>query len=98
MNLKRCSNGHFYDVDKYATCPHCAGASGVDDSMASTVAYGASDATVGYTVPDNQGATLGSTVAYDGNAGNMGISLMSEQSIPTTPNNGATKAGSLEAG
>lgn len=45
MNLKRCSNGHFYDVDKYATCPHCAGASGVDDSMASTVAYGASDAT-----------------------------------------------------
>lgn len=31
MNLKRCSNGHFYDVDKYATCPHCAGASGVDD-------------------------------------------------------------------
>lgn len=54
MNLKRCSNGHFYDVDKYATCPHCAGASGVDDSMASTVAYGASDATVGYTVPDNQ--------------------------------------------
>lgn len=96
MNLKRCSNGHFYDVDKYATCPHCAGASGVDDSMASTVAYGASDATVGYTVPDNQGATLGSTVAYDGNAGNMGISLMSEQSIPTTPNNGATKAGSLE--
>ena len=23
MNLKRCENGHFYDVDKYATCPHC---------------------------------------------------------------------------
>lgn len=23
MNLKRCSNGHFYDADKYMTCPHC---------------------------------------------------------------------------
>ena len=95
MNLKRCSNGHFYDVDKYATCPHCAGASGVDESMASTVAYGAQDSTVGYTVPDNQGVTLGSTVAYDGNAGNMGISLMNEQSISTTSNDGATKSGGL---
>ncbi len=23
MNLKRCSSGHFYDSDKYSTCPHC---------------------------------------------------------------------------
>lgn len=23
MNLKRCENGHFYDVDKFSTCPHC---------------------------------------------------------------------------
>ena len=23
MNLKRCSNGHFYDADKFASCPHC---------------------------------------------------------------------------
>lgn len=23
MNLKRCNNGHFYDADKYTTCPHC---------------------------------------------------------------------------
>lgn len=25
MNLKRCDRGHFYDVDKFASCPHCAG-------------------------------------------------------------------------
>ncbi|MDO5574485.1 MAG: FHA domain-containing protein [bacterium] len=25
MNLQKCSNGHFYDVEKYSTCPHCAG-------------------------------------------------------------------------
>ncbi len=24
MNLCRCENGHFYDKEKYATCPHCA--------------------------------------------------------------------------
>lgn len=23
MNLKRCNNGHFFDADKYTTCPHC---------------------------------------------------------------------------
>ncbi|MDO5574488.1 MAG: FHA domain-containing protein [bacterium] len=27
MNLQKCSNGHFYDTEKYASCPHCAGAS-----------------------------------------------------------------------
>lgn len=25
MDLKRCSNGHFYDADAYMSCPHCAG-------------------------------------------------------------------------
>ena len=24
MNLVRCNNGHFYDADKTAQCPHCA--------------------------------------------------------------------------
>ncbi len=23
MKLQRCANGHFYDGDKYPTCPHC---------------------------------------------------------------------------
>lgn len=23
MNLTRCNQGHFYDADKYNTCPHC---------------------------------------------------------------------------
>lgn len=25
MDLKRCSNGHFYDADAYMSCPHCGG-------------------------------------------------------------------------
>lgn len=27
MKLTRCNNGHFYDADKYTTCPHCSNAS-----------------------------------------------------------------------
>ena len=23
MNIIRCKNGHFYDADSYADCPHC---------------------------------------------------------------------------
>lgn len=23
MNLQKCTNGHFFDADKYQTCPHC---------------------------------------------------------------------------
>lgn len=23
MNLQRCAQGHFYDADKYTSCPHC---------------------------------------------------------------------------
>lgn len=26
MNLTRCNSGHFYDSDKYGSCPHCASA------------------------------------------------------------------------
>lgn len=28
MNLKRCENGHFYDMDKFQRCPHCAALGG----------------------------------------------------------------------
>lgn len=31
MNLKRCDKGHFYDADKFASCPHCAGGIGNSD-------------------------------------------------------------------
>lgn len=33
MNLSRCEKGHFYDKEKYATCPHCSGGSATDDSL-----------------------------------------------------------------
>lgn len=30
MKLTRCSNGHFYDAEKYSSCPHCSGAGAGD--------------------------------------------------------------------
>ncbi|MDD6662616.1 MAG: FHA domain-containing protein [Lachnospiraceae bacterium] len=38
MKLTKCVNGHFYDEEKYSSCPHCQGASGMDGWMDS---YGA---------------------------------------------------------
>lgn len=31
MNLCRCDQGHFYDKEKYSSCPHCAGGSASDE-------------------------------------------------------------------
>ncbi len=33
MNLSRCERGHFFDKEKYATCPHCAKGVMTDDSL-----------------------------------------------------------------
>ena len=30
MNLVRCSKGHFYDGDRYQSCPHCGAGAGAD--------------------------------------------------------------------
>ena len=30
MNLVKCNNGHYYDGDKFDSCPHCKGAAGTE--------------------------------------------------------------------
>lgn len=53
MKLTKCMNGHFYDAEKFSTCPHCAGntaGEGNDDSV--TVGY-SSDMDAGATAPLN---------------------------------------------
>lgn len=35
MNLTKCKSGHYYDADKYASCPHCGKGGGNDDSTMS---------------------------------------------------------------
>lgn len=58
MNLTRCNHGHFYDMDKFESCPHCKNnGAGV-----------AAEATVGLT-----GGTAGATEPYSGNAGDVTV-------------------------
>lgn len=33
MNLTKCNNGHYYDADKYPSCPHCVGGGSTDDDV-----------------------------------------------------------------
>lgn len=41
MKLTKCMNGHFYDAEKFASCPHCAGnATGEVNDDSVTVGYG----------------------------------------------------------
>lgn len=55
MNLCRCENGHFYDKEKFDTCPHCAEGGTADESLTTvyTEAADADDLPIG-------GATIGS--------------------------------------
>ena len=36
MNLTRCAKGHYYDMDKFSMCPHCASA---NEGMGQTMRY-----------------------------------------------------------
>ncbi|MCL1834980.1 MAG: FHA domain-containing protein [Oscillospiraceae bacterium] len=47
MNLTRCNNGHFFDLDRFAQCPHCASSAGRPSSVV-TVAHERND---GVTMP-----------------------------------------------
>ncbi len=40
MKLERCKNGHFYDGDKYSTCPHCSNGQNTVDHGDTTVPLG----------------------------------------------------------
>lgn len=33
MNLTKCSNGHYYDADKYSSCPHCSKNEEMEDDV-----------------------------------------------------------------
>lgn len=65
MNLCRCENGHFYDKEKYATCPHCTGGSAEDNSLTSAFTM---DVTSAVTQPNTQNfppRREGETEKYD---------------------------------
>ncbi len=82
MNLCRCEKGHFYDKEKYATCPHCIGGSAADDKL--TDAF-TEDVTSPVTQPGRQAGGLGfisgdNTEEYD----TQGLSLSSRSADEQT--------------
>lgn len=66
MNLTKCSKGHYYDGDKYSSCPFCSGAGAASGGDSVTVAAGPGG--MGMTVAANSG-DAGVTVAMPGNSG-----------------------------
>lgn len=46
MNLLKCKNGHFYDADKYSSCPHCSGEMQDKDSVTIAMPMGGDPVTV----------------------------------------------------
>ena len=43
MRMVTCSNGHYYDQEKNATCPYCANNGGIDIQTKQTVVQGGAD-------------------------------------------------------
>lgn len=61
MNLTRCENGHFYDADRFSTCPHCnqptISTVGLDTQGAKEYTMPLTDANVN--IPSTGGETIG---------------------------------------
>ncbi len=54
MKLEKCSNGHFYDSDKYSSCPHCESGSQMETVSVSSAPVIDSTVTLGHTQPVEQ--------------------------------------------
>lgn len=85
MNLTRCNQGHFYDMDKFDSCPHCQSGGAASDKTAPlsepiqpTSAFdgGAGDVTVPY----NQSPEMGSVDVTE-----PGGEAYTAPAMPTTP-------------
>ena len=79
MNLCRCENGHFYDKEKYETCPHCAEGGTADESLTTvyTEAADADDLPIGGAAGASDGSDVERTVT--------GTEQIIEESAAPTP-------------
>ena len=80
MKLQRCANGHFYDGDKYPTCPHCqeAGLPGFKDDETVTQPLNRAPSAVtsagsGVTMPAGGYSGGGETVPVSGFGGGVAM-------------------------
>ena len=96
MKLTRCSNGHFYDAEKYSSCPHCAGSgdSGtVPFSRGSPAAPGPQggndDVTGSFIPPQNMPPVKPG--GFDYSAGNNNVTMPAD--IPSAPDDDGKTVG-----
>lgn len=76
MNLTKCSNGHFFDSDTYASCPHC-------NSVAA-----APNNTVAYSDSGNGGSGIAETVDLEHYVGGETVSNATSPAV--NPDDGKT--------
>lgn len=74
MNLCRCEQGHFYDKEKYSSCPHCAGGSASDEKRTEAFAEDFTVSLIGEAPDDSAAGGFA-----DHTAGNMGNVVMDVQ-------------------
>lgn len=85
MNLSRCEKGHFYDKEKYSTCPHCAGGSATDDSLTTVFTEGTPTmAGAGVTEPATEGFAPYPEAKLDSNMMTQAVEAGTEDT-PTMP-------------
>lgn len=69
MDFRRCENGHYYDAERFDSCPHCS------QNTISTVAQDDDGGSL-YTVPMNEGFN-------NSGAGNIGVELHTDDIVHT---------------
>lgn len=72
MNLSRCENGHFYDKEKYVSCPHCSGGGVADNSLTTVFTEGVEEMGV-------------SPVQKSSTEGTVPVDFTPEDTLPTAP-------------
>lgn len=93
MNLSRCENGHFFDKEKYTTCPHCAGGASSDNSLTTVFTEDIKPAGAGMAPPDITPAGGGMplpdftpvTPAAPVTPAEGTVDFMPEDTLPTAP-------------
>ena len=85
MHLQKCENGHFYDGDKFASCPHCSNTGGDKKTVPSNTG-GTQPSDYDVTVPVTGVSGMEETVAAHVSTGHSGGGQSSSYSAkPTTP-------------
>ena len=77
MNLTKCANGHYYDADKYSSCPHCSKTNDTEDDV--TINMEQAGATVPHTPSP---APAPATPVSDAGFGFMNIPVGIDEELP----------------